>query len=156
MTTVVVAPLAGTVLSLAQVPDPVFAAELVGSGVAIEPPEQPGQVDVIAPVAGRILKLHPHAFVILRADGAGVLVHLGIDTVKLGGAGFTLHVEEGAAVDSGQAMVTFDPSEIRALGLSAACPVVVMDTSPHAIERAEGMVGAGEPLFDWEPASPRS
>ena len=156
MTTLVVAPLAGTVLSLARVPDPVFAAELVGSGVAIEPPEQPGPVDVIAPVAGRVLKLHPHAFVILRADGAGVLVHLGIDTVKLGGAGFTLRVEEGAPVEAGQAMVTFDPSEVRALGLSAACPVVVMDSSPHAIERAEGPVGAGDPLFDWEPAGPRS
>ena len=74
-------PMAGDVHPLADVPDPVFAQGLVGPGVAIVPISE-AEVTVVAPIAGRIVKLHPHAFVI-QAEGFGVLVHLGIDTVQL-------------------------------------------------------------------------
>ena len=86
----VLAPVAGLVRPLADVPDPVFAAEMVGAGVAIEPAG--GASDAVSPVAGTVLKLHPHAFVVLTPEGTGVLVHLGIDTVRLDGAGFELLV----------------------------------------------------------------
>ncbi|MES6461709.1 PTS glucose transporter subunit IIA, partial [Cutibacterium acnes] len=78
-------PMAGDVHPLADVPDPVFAQGLVGPGVAIVPIGE-AEVTVVAPIAGRIVKLHPHAFVI-QAEGFGVLVHLGIDTVQLDGRG---------------------------------------------------------------------
>ena len=96
----VLAPVAGLVRPLADVPDPVFAAEMVGAGVAIEP--SGGRADAVSPVAGTLLKLHPHAFVVLTPEGSGVLVHLGIDTVRLQGAGFELLVSEKDTVAAGQ------------------------------------------------------
>ncbi|MDD9206575.1 PTS glucose transporter subunit IIA, partial [Georgenia sp. 10Sc9-8] len=89
----VLAPVAGTVLPLADVPDPVFAEALVGPGIAVDPARE-GEVSVVAPVAGTVVKLHPHAFVILASGGRGVLVHMGLDTVELRGEGFTLHAAE--------------------------------------------------------------
>jgi glucose-specific phosphotransferase system IIA component len=97
--TVVLAPLPGRVVALADVPDPVFAQQMVGSGVAIEPARGQGPLTVVAPISGKILKLHPHAFVIFGEKATGVLVHIGIDTVKLEGDGFTLIAAEGDTVD---------------------------------------------------------
>ena len=108
--TSIVSPLNGTLMTLSEVPDPVFAQGLVGPGVALQPTGD-GDVTAVAPVAGRIVKLHPHAFV-LQADGFGVLVHLGIDTVQLEGEGFTLHTEEGAEVSVGDELITWNPARI--------------------------------------------
>jgi glucose-specific phosphotransferase system IIA component len=149
----VLAPLTGTLAPLAQVPDPVFAAELVGAGLAVEPVEGGGPAAVVSPVGGRIVKLHPHAFVVQAADGTGVLVHLGIDTVRLRGQGFRIHVREGDAVEAGRLVTTFDPDAVRAGGLSAICPVVILDSAPGSVvPRAEnGPVDAGAVLFTWPP-----
>lgn len=142
-------PLAGTAQPLSAVPDAVFAGEMVGAGVAVEPTGD-GPVTAVSPVDGTLVKLHPHAFVVLTASGTGVLVHLGIDTVGLKGEGFTLHAEEGAAVAAGDRVVTFDPSAVRGRGLSAICPVVVLDSAPGSVPApAGGAVGAGEALFTW-------
>ena len=103
----VVAPVAGTVVGLAGVPDPVFAQQLVGSGTAVEPADGAGIVTVVAPVAGNLMKVHPHAFVVLTPDGVGVLVHLGIDTVHLGGEGFTVHRAEGDDVAQGEPLFAY-------------------------------------------------
>lgn len=132
MTVPVLAPLAGKVVSLADVPDPVFAGQIVGSGVAIDPDRTRGTLTVTAPIAGKILKLHPHAFVIL-GSGVGVLVHLGIDTVKLKGEGFDLLAAEGDEVEAGAPIVTFDPTEIAATGNSPICPIVVMDSPKDSV-----------------------
>ena len=68
---------------------------------------------MVSPVAGRVMKVHPHAFVVLDESGAGVLVHLGIDTVRLDGAGFTVHVADGAYVAAGSAIVNdVEPGQI--------------------------------------------
>ena len=102
MTTLtVLAPVTGQVLGLPEVPDPVFSAALVGPGVALDPDHEP-RSQVIAPIAGTILKLHPHAFVVQHDDGRAVLVHLGIDTVELGGTGFLLHAAEGESSPRGR------------------------------------------------------
>ena len=119
--TVVLAPVGGQALPLREVPDPVFAAALVGPGVAIDP-ARVGQVVAVSPVAGKLVKLHPHAFVVQTADGAGVLVHLGIDTIQLAGEGFDLLVAEGVEVASGEAVVAWNPAEVEAGGRSAVCP----------------------------------
>lgn len=151
MSLAVYAPLAGTLTALGKVPDPVFAAQMVGSGVAVEPPHVAGPVDVVAPVAGTVATLHPHAFVIHTSSGAAVLVHLGIDTVRLKGEGFRAHVAAGEQVEVGRTVITFDPSAVRALGLSAICPVVVLDSRPGSTQppSVTGPVPAGALLFSW-------
>jgi PTS system glucose-specific IIA component len=137
-------------MRMQDVPDPVFAEALVGPGVAIDP----GRVDhtiAVSPVAGTIVKLHPHAFVVQTSDGAGVLVHLGIDTVRLTGEGFSLLVAEGSEVGAGAGVIAWRPAEIEARGHSVVCPVVALDAAPSALSdvRESGEVVAGDPLFTW-------
>lgn len=151
MTIAVVAPLAGTVHGLADVPDPVFAEQLVGAGAAVEPAPGAGPVGVCAPVAGTLVKAHPHAFIVRHESGTAVLVHLGIDTVGLDGEYFTRHAAEGAEVAAGELVTTFDPDAVRARGLSAITPVVVLDSAPDSIPdlAADQPVAAGDPLYVW-------
>jgi glucose-specific phosphotransferase system IIA component len=98
---------------------------MVGYGAAIDPPRE--VVDALAPVSGKILRLLPHAYVIMTADNVGVLVHLGLDTVQLNGAGFTTHVAQGDTVTAGQLIITYDVPAIVEAGYSPVVPVVVMD-----------------------------
>lgn len=152
MTLSVLSPLPGRVVPIEEVPDPVFAGAIVGPGIAVDPPREP--VDVVSPVDGRIVKLHPHAFVVVAVQpegGAGVLVHLGIDTVKLKGEGFTLYVDEGAEVKAGQKIASWDPAAIEEGGRSPVCPVVAMDAKADALTdfAPAGDIGAGDPLFTW-------
>lgn len=146
----VLAPVTGTVLAMADVPDPVFAGEIVGPGLALDPSDD-GTVDAVAPVSGKVAKLHPHAFVVAAGDRA-VLVHLGLDTVQLGGAGFELHVAEGDEVRAGDRVVTWRPGEVAAGGRSPVSPVVALQGDAGAVApRAEPgvTVRAGDPLFEW-------
>jgi PTS system glucose-specific IIA component len=141
----VLAPCRGRLLPLSDVPDPVFASEMVGPGVAIDP--EPGPADVVSPIAGRLVKVHPHAFVVLGAGGVGVLVHLGIDTVKLEGAGFEVLAEQGTTVEAGTPVVRWDPSTIT--DLSTVVPVVVMDRPAGSLDVAgTGDVAVGDVLFE--------
>jgi PTS system glucose-specific IIA component len=149
----VLAPVGGLVRPLSEVPDPVFAAEMVGAGVAIEP--SGGRVDAVSPVAGTVVTLHPHAFVVLTADGTGILVHLGIDTVRLDGAGFTLLVDQGSQVEAGQPVTSWDPADVVARGLSPMVVLCVLDTAAGAVvsDRADETVPVGDPLFSWPTGS---
>ncbi|MEO3887035.1 PTS glucose transporter subunit IIA [Nonomuraea sp. B5E05] len=147
--TTVLAPVEGAAVGLAAVPDPVFSAGMVGPGTAIDPLRGPGKA--VAPIAGKIMKLHPHAYVIVGDDGRGVLVHLGIDTVQLKGEGFRLLATEGDRVRAGQAVVAWDPSDVEAGGRSPVCPVVALDALSDAVTGvARGRVQAGDELFIWE------
>lgn len=127
----VVSPMAGHSLEVDDVPDPVFAAGLVGPGVAIRP--RPGRQVAVSPVSGVLVKLHPHAYVVVDDTGQGVLVHLGIDTVHLQGKGFTLLGEEGSRVESGQPIVSWDPAEVQGAGRSAVSAVVALDCDPSTV-----------------------
>jgi sugar PTS system EIIA component len=113
---------------------------MVGYGAAVDPPRE--VVEAVAPVSGKILKLMPHAYIVMTADGVGVLVHLGIDTVRLNGEGFTTHVSQGDNVTAGQLIVTYDVPVIEAKGLNPIVPVVVMD------EREPGNVIPSEAVFE--------
>jgi PTS system glucose-specific IIA component len=146
----VLAPIPGRALPLSEVPDPVFSAAMVGPGAAIDPPR--GPVQAVAPVDGRIVKLHPHAFVVVTASGRGVLVHLGIDTVQLKGEGFRLLAAEGDEVTAGTPLVGWDTAAVEAGGRSPVSPVIALDASPEAIGDAvtSGQVEAGTPLFAWQ------
>jgi PTS system glucose-specific IIA component len=145
--TQVLAPVPGRVLALAEVPDPVFAGEMVGPGVAVEPTGE--VVTAVSPIAGRLVKLHPHAYVVLGDGGVGVLVHLGIDTVRLEGRGFELLVAEGDTVAAGDPVVRWDPATVED-GMSTLVPVVVMDRPAGSVTApAAGVVVAtGDPLFE--------
>ncbi|GLZ36089.1 PTS glucose transporter subunit IIA [Lentzea sp. NBRC 105346] len=142
-------PVAGRVVALSEVPDPVFSQAMVGPGVAVEPLRE--KADVVSPVDGTIVTLHPHAFVVATGDGAAVLVHLGIDTVKRKGEGFTLHVVKGETVRAGQPVVTWDPAEVEGAGFAPICPVIALDASADALGDLAGSVdvAAGDVLFDW-------
>lgn len=146
--TTVLAPVAGAAVELGAVPDPVFSGGLVGPGMAVEPLREPGRA--VAPIAGKIAKLYPHAFVVVGDDGRGVLVHLGVDTVQLRGEGFELLASEGDRVSAGQPVVAWNPAEVEAGGRSPVCPVVALDAAPAAVTTlAEGAVLAGDELFRW-------
>ena len=147
--TEITSPMPGFVHLLSDVPDPVFAQGVVGPGLALEPIGVGGQ-DVVAPIPGRIAKLHPHAFVI-SSDELTVLVHLGIDTVQLNGAGFVTHAAEGDEVRAGDVLITWQPDEVRAGGRSAICPIVVLDNSAEdltTLVEPENMVSPGDALLE--------
>ena len=145
---VVVAPMPGTAMELGAVPDPVFADAMVGPGAAVDPERCP--TTVVAPVSGTVVKLKPHAFVVIDARGRGVLVHLGIDTVTLDGVGFTPLVAEGGRVEAGAPIVAWDPVAVEASGRSPTCPVIALDAAPDAVDEVRcGPTRAGEPLFRW-------
>lgn len=139
--TPVFAPVEGRAMALSDVPDPVFAGGMVGYGAAIDPPHE--VIYAVAPVSGKILKLLPHAYVIMTADGVGVLVHLGLDTVTLNGEGFTAQVAQGDTVEAGQPVIIYDVPAIVAAGLSPVVPVVVMDEREPANVVVTDDVGAG-------------
>lgn len=139
-TTPVIAPVAGRAVPLQDVPDPVFSQGMVGYGAAVEPPH--GVIEAVAPVDGKLLKLLPHAYVVMTADNVGVLVHLGLDTVALKGEGFTAHVAEDDVVTAGQLVITYDVPVIVAKGLNPIVPVVIMD------ERDAGNVVVSDAVRD--------
>lgn len=143
----VLSPVAGRRQEVSDVPDPVFARGLVGPGAAIAP--HPGLQSAVAPIDGRLVKLHPHAYVIVSERGPGVLVHLGIDTVQLHGDGFTPLVLEQADVRAGDAIVSWDPDYVEHTGRSAMCAVVVLDCPfpATALSGSGDEVGSAEPLF---------
>lgn len=147
----IVSPLAGVVRPVSSVPDPVFADEIVGPGLALEPSRTQSQV-VVAPADGVVGALHAHAFALELPDDRSVLVHLGIDTVRLAGQGFTLHVERGTRVRAGDRLVTWSPVDVAAAGLATVCPVVALQADRDLLEllvEDGASVQAGDPLLDW-------
>ncbi len=125
----VVAPLSGRVVSLEKVPDPVFSQRMLGDGLAIEPTE--GRV--VAPVSGRLSVFHSskHAFVVQASETVGVLVHIGLDTVKLQGRSFFSEVQLGDQVQAGQELVRFDLQSVVDAGYSPLSPVILPDLPSH-------------------------
>lgn len=144
----VLAPVSGRAVELGLVPDPTFAQAIVGPGAAIDPPRE--VVDAIAPIGGKLLKVFPHAFVIVSPEGAGVLVHLGIDTVQLKGAGFTLRAQQGDTVAAGDVIVSYDVPAIVASGRDPIVPVIILERQTEDITLADA-VAAGLELAAGDP-----
>ena len=147
---VVVSSCDGRALPLSECVDDVFSQQLMGPGVLIDP--APGRQTAVAPLDGKVAALHPHAFVVL-GEGGGVLVHLGIDTVRLEGAGFDVHVTKGDAVAAGDPVVTWDPDSLPDLvgehRISRQVPVVLMERPADSLDLGElpRAVAVGDPLF---------
>jgi PTS system glucose-specific IIA component len=147
----ILSPIPGTVVPLADVPDPVFAQEIVGAGLAVQPAQDGGAVVAGAPVSGTLVRVQPHAFVIQSDAGTGILVHIGIDTVRMDGRGFDVLAVEGSAIRAGDPVIRFDPQAIAADGHSSICPVIVLQSPPGAVRppAVPSTVSAAETLFSW-------
>jgi sugar PTS system EIIA component len=149
--TLVLAPVAGRAVALEDVPDPVFSQGMVGYGAAVDPPR--GVIEAVAPVSGKLLKLMPHAYIVMTPENVGILVHLGLDTVALNGEGFTTHATQGDDVTAGQLIITYDVPAIEAKGLNPIVPIVVMDEReqgnvvPSDVVTAGGDIASGAELF---------
>lgn len=144
--TELLAPLAGTLHPLTDVSDPVFSSQMLGSGVALVPDLVVQQV--VSPIAGKLLKIHPHAFVV--HDGTiGVLVHLGIDTVKLSGEGFTVVAEEKSQIQAGEVVVEWDSEVAVSHQMDPVVLICQMDTAPGSVTvpREGEHVERGEVIF---------
>ena len=147
-TLVVCAPVSGTAIALSAVPDPVFAEAMVGPGAAVDPDRVPSTA--LSPIAGTLVKLKPHAVVVADGHGRGVLVHLGIDTVNLDGAGFELLAAEGDRVEAGTPVIRWDPARVEAGGMSPVCPVIALDAGAESVAgAAAGRIEPGAELFRW-------
>ncbi|MFF5131544.1 PTS glucose transporter subunit IIA [Streptomyces syringium] len=148
--TTVTSPIAGRAIGLAAVPDPVFSGAMVGPGTAIDPVREPSTA--VSPVDGVIVSLHPHAFVVVDAEGHGVLTHLGIDTVQLNGEGFELLVNKGDTVTRGQDIIRWNPVAVEDAGKSPVCPIVALEATADALGdvREDGDLKAGDALFSWQ------
>ncbi|MGC8843842.1 MAG: PTS sugar transporter subunit IIA [bacterium] len=121
---VVYAPLTGRLFSIEDVPDPVFAQKIVGNGVAIEPSSS----IAYAPIDGFVSAVVKggHAIAIKDENGLELLIHIGIDTVKLKGEGFNCLVKEGDEVEMGEKIIEFDIEKISEKGLPLISPIVVL------------------------------
>jgi phosphoenolpyruvate-protein phosphotransferase len=142
----IVAPLSGVVVPIDSVPDPVFARRMVGDGAAIDPTSSL----VLAPVSGDVTQLHSahHALAITCADGLEVLVHVGLDTVGLGGRGFTPLVRLGDRVERGQPLLRLDLEVIAREARSLLTEVVVTTTDRVTrLVPARGLVEAGRSVL---------
>lgn len=122
------APVQGRMLPIDEVPDDIFAAKLVGNGVAFIPEKG----ELVSPVYGTVMHVYPtmHAIGISTPEGLEVLIHIGIDTSQLKGP-FTAVVSEGDTVEPGQLLVKFDLAYLKAHAASLATPMVI--TNPDKV-----------------------
>src|SRR6188768_1550808 len=146
-TLILTAPLSGVIYPLERVPDPVFAQKLVGDGVSIDPTD----ACLRAPCAGEVVHLHAagHAVTLRAAGNVEVLMHIGIDTVALKGAGFTPRIKPGDRVAAGAPLIDFDLDHVATHAKSLLTQVVITNgESVQSMERASGTVKAGtDPLL---------
>ncbi|WP_267060066.1 glucose PTS transporter subunit IIA [Microbacterium sp. cx-59] len=149
----IASPLDGDLVPLSEVPDPVFAAGVMGPGIAIIPSSD----TVYSPGDGTVAAAQPtgHAFGLVIDGGVELLIHVGIDTVNLKGEGFDVKVKTGDRVVAGQPLVTFDRALIEKAGYPLITPVVVLnaDDLGEVSPAASGAVVVGEPVIEVRAAA---
>ena len=144
-------PLDGILLNLSEVPDPVFAQKMVGDGFALDPTSD----TLYSPVAGEIIQLHKanHAITIRTSTDLELLIHIGIDTVNLGGSGFNTLVKIGDHVEQGQALIQFDLDFLAINTKSLITPVLVLNDNAKLslnFDPKTGHIKSGETFFSCE------
>ncbi|WP_194948239.1 PTS beta-glucoside transporter subunit IIBCA [Actinomyces trachealis] len=149
----VASPLAGKVIPLNEVEDAVFSSGALGDGLAVEP----NGGAVVSPLDGEVILAFPtgHAYGIRSVSGIEVLVHVGMDTVKMEGKGFSPKVKQGDQVRKGQVLVDVDWDAVKTAGYQTVTPVVVSNGAQFAglIGKASGTVTRGGDLYQVEPAT---
>lgn len=139
----IMAPLSGRVVPITETPDGVFSGKVLGDGVAVIPDSG----EVVSPVSGTIVNVaHSLHAICVRSDaGAEILVHLGVDTVDLEGAGFTCHTRAGQHVEAGEKLMEMDLDFIRSKGLSTVSPCIVTNVDEvKDLEMQYGDAAAGK------------
>ena len=144
----IVSPIVGQVVDLKDVNDPVFSSGAMGQGVAVKPSE--GVVYAPADAEVTIAFATGHAYGLKTANGAEILIHVGIDTVSMNGDGFDQKVAQGDKVKAGDVLGTFDTAKIAATGLDDTTMVIVTNTADYAsvIPVAEGVVAKGDAVIE--------
>ena len=144
---IIQSPMTGTVLPLSQVSDEAFASEAMGKGIAIIPEEG----KVFSPVDGTIAMVFgtKHAIGLVSESGVEVLIHVGIDTVKLNGQHFNAYVESGQVVKKGDLLLEFDMDAIKEAGFSLETPVIITNTQQYLdiIETEESLIQVNKELL---------
>jgi len=122
----VLAPVSGELIPIREVNDPTFSEEMLGKGVAIRPSE--GRV--VSPVHGRVTQLFEtgHAVTLTSDDGVEILIHVGLDTIRLKGTHYIPHIREGDPVKPGDLLLEFDLISIAAAGFDIVTPVVICNS----------------------------
>lgn len=148
------APLTGWLTVLDEVPDAVFAGRMLGDGVAIDPTGD----RLVSPCDGVVTALNEsgHAVTIRAAEGAEILMHIGIDTVALGGKGFTPLVAQGDRVSRGDVLIRFDLDAVVQAAPAVITPVLLLETQGYSLTRTRenGPVNAGDYIFTLMPQAP--
>ncbi|MCW1060177.1 MULTISPECIES: sucrose-specific PTS transporter subunit IIBC [Streptococcus] len=144
----IVSPIVGQMVDLKDVNDPVFSSGAMGQGVAVKPSE--GVVYAPADAEVTIAFATGHAYGLKTANGAEILIHVGIDTVSMNGDGFDQKVAQGDKVKAGDVLGTFDTAKIAATGLDDTTMVIVTNTADYAsvIPVAEGVVAKGDAVIE--------
>lgn len=146
--TAVYSPLNGEVVLMQDVPDETFAAEVLGKGAAVEPSE--GRV--VAPADATVETLFDthHAIGLTLDNGMEILIHVGINTVELGGEGYEAHVAEGDKVKRGQTLITFDKALIQSKGYKTVTPVIITNADDYEEinTAASGSIGLLDKLLE--------
>ena len=144
----IVSPIVGQVVDLKDVNDPVFSSGAMGQGVAVKPSE--GVVYAPADAEVTIAFATGHAYGLKTANGAEILIHVGIDTVSMNGDGFDQKVAQGDKVKAGDVLGTFDTAKIAATGLDDTTMVIVTNTADYASVTpvAEGTVAKGDAVIE--------
>jgi len=144
---ILLSPLDGWAASLDEVPDPVFADRMLGDGLAIDPTGD----KLFAPCAGQVIGVQRtrHAVTLRTANGAEILIHLGLETVGLNGEGFVAHVADGQTVAAGELLISFDLDVVARRAKSLITPIVITNGEDFAIaDVVTGrLVKVGEPLM---------
>lgn len=136
---------AGDVVAIGEVPDPVFAEKMLGDGFAVAPADDVTRLEVLSPVKGTVTKVFRtlHAVTFATEEGVDVLVHIGLETVELGGQGFEALVAKGDAVEPGTPIMAVDAMAVRAAGKNLITPVVLTDaTNVSAVNVIKGTTEA--------------
>ena len=136
-------PVNGKIVPIDTVSDPTFAQEMIGKGVAIIPEDG----NFYAPADGTLVALFPtgHAYALNTTDGAEILVHIGIDTVKLNGQCYDIQAKQGDTVKKGDLIVKVDLEGIKAAGYDIVTPVIISNSNKFSkVEKKDGNVTAGE------------
>lgn len=145
---VIQTPIVGDVVALSNVNDPVFSSGAMGQGIAVKP----SQDVVYAPADAEVTIVFPtgHAYGLRTANGAEILIHVGIDTVTMNGEGFEQKVSQGDKVKAGDVLGTFDSNKIAAAGLDDTTMVIVTNTADYASVTpvASGSVVKGDAIIE--------
>ena len=139
----ILSPVTGQAVKLDDVPDPVFSGKILGDGAAVIPSEG----NIVSPVDGEVVSVAEtlHAYGLRTAEGLELLIHVGLDTVKLKGSCFQVHVKEGEQVKAGDLLAEVDLEALKAEGLNPVTPVLVCDgLQNRTLNTAEGEMKAGE------------